>query len=98
MLLSFVSVVFWCVVYSIFRLIVLAYVPALRVTLLNLVVFVIGAFFGSLTLLFAYGAFRLGPLQIYPDTISLIGAMAGGTLFALLKTRFIKTPADGRLL
>jgi hypothetical protein len=92
------AVVFWCMVYSILGFIVLACMPALRVTLLNLIAFVIGAFFGSLALLYAYGAVRFGPIQIYPDTISLIGAVAGGTLFVWLKMRFIKTPVDTRLL
>jgi hypothetical protein len=98
MLLSFVVVVFWCIVYSILGVIVLACMPALRVTLLNLVAFVIGAFFGSLAFLYANGAVRLGRLEINPGYINLVGAVAGGILFVWLKMLFIRTPIDTRLL
>jgi hypothetical protein len=43
MLLSFMIVVFWSVIYAFVGRIVLVAVPALRVTLLNLIAFVIGA-------------------------------------------------------
>jgi hypothetical protein len=98
MLLSFVMVFFWCLVYSVLGAIVLGCVPTLRVTVLNLISFVIGAFFGSFVILWAYGTLRLGRIEINPMFISLIAAAISGTISVWLKTRFIKTPTDTRLL
>jgi hypothetical protein len=98
MLLSFMIVIFWCLVYWVLGAIVLAGVPALRVTVLNLVAFVMGAYPGSLAGWYVSGMIRLGRLEINPVIVSLVGAAAGGTLLVWLKTRFIKTPADTRLL
>jgi hypothetical protein len=97
MLLSFMIVVFWCLVYAIVGLIVLASVPTLRVTLLNLIAFVIGALIGSQIFSFVYGQYR-GPLDNYPDFAHLVGAAVGGTLFVWLKLRFVKSSSDGRLI
>lgn len=80
MLFSFVIAVYWCVVYTIVGYVVLACVPALRVTLLNLITFVIGAFPGSLAFLSTVAflndhvAYRFGPLENYPIAFSLLGA------------------------
>lgn len=49
MLLNFVVVGIYSCAYAILGGIVLALVPAFRVTLLNLVVFVVGAFAGAVT-------------------------------------------------
>jgi hypothetical protein len=98
MLLSFMIAVYWCLVFTIVGLIVLAAVPTLRVTLLNLIAFVIGGFAGSAGTLYVYGIYRFGLLENYPMTISLVGAIAGGTLLVWLKIRFIKTSGDTRLL
>ena len=69
MLLSFMIAVYWCLVYTIAGFIVLAFVPKLRVTLLNLVAFVIGGFAGSAGILQVYGMYRFGLLENYPMTI-----------------------------
>jgi hypothetical protein len=88
---------FWCVIYAIAGLWVLAGVPALRVTLFNLIAFVIGAFAGSAASLSLYGRYR-GRFDNYPDAISFIGAMAVGTLLVVLKLRFVKTQSHSRFL
>jgi len=95
--LSFMIVVFWCVVYAVVGLIVLACAPGLRLILLNLIAFLIGAFAGSVALLSVYGSVPIRRLHNYPDAVSLVGAVTGGTLLVWLKTRFIKTSADTRL-
>jgi hypothetical protein len=97
MLLSFMIVVFWCMVYGFVGLIVLATVPALRVTLLNLTAFVIGALIGSTVFSVVSGQFQ-GPLDNYPDAIHFAGAVVVGAGFVWLKTRFVKSPSDSRLL
>lgn len=96
MLLSFMIVVFWCVIYGFLGLIVLASVPALRVTVLNLIAFVVGALAGSTIFSIVYGQYR-GPLDNYPDAIHFVGALAGGAVLVWLKMRFVKSPSDGRL-
>jgi hypothetical protein len=104
MLLSFVIAVYWCLVYTIVGSIVLACVPNFRVTLLNVIAFVIGAWPGSYAYYYALGflfdhvAYRFGPLGHYPVAFSLVGAVAGGILLVCLKLRFIKTSDDRRLL
>jgi hypothetical protein len=97
MLLSFMIVVFWCVVYSVVGLIVFACVPGLRFTLFNLIAFLIGAFAGSEAFLSVYGAYRLGRIDNYPNAVGLVGALTGGTVLVLLKKKFIKTSGDTRL-
>jgi hypothetical protein len=84
MLLSFMIVLFWCVIYMFVGLIVLASVPALRVTLLNLIAFVIGALVGSTIFSIAYGQFH-SPLDNYPDAIHFVGAVTGGIVLVWLK-------------
>ena len=97
MLLSFMIVVFWCVTYGFVGLIVLASVPALRVTLLNLIAFVVGALVGSKIFSIIYGQYQ-GPLDNYPDAIHFVGALAGGAALLWLKMRYVKSPSDSRLL
>jgi hypothetical protein len=97
MLLSFMIVLFWCVIYTFVGLIVLATVPALRVTLLNLIVFVMGALIGSTIFSIASGQFH-SPLDNYPDAIHFVGAVTGGAVLVWLKMRFVKSPSDSRLL
>jgi|ERR1700674_5309508 len=96
MLLSIMIVVFWCVVYTFVGLIVLAIVPALRVTLLNLTAFVIGALIGSTVFSILSGQFQ-GPLDNYPNAIHFAGAVIGGSGLAWLKIRLVKSPSDSRL-
>jgi hypothetical protein len=104
MLLSFVLILYWCVVYMILGLIVLACIPTFRVTLLNAVAFVLGAWPGTYAyiytsnLMFDHFALRLGPLEHYPVASTLIGAVTVGTLFVWLKLRFIKSSDSSRFL
>jgi hypothetical protein len=97
MLLSFMIVVFWCVIYMFVGLIVLAALPTLRVTLLNLIAFVVGALIGSTFFSIASGQFH-SPLDNYPDAIHFVGAVTGGIALLWLKLRFVKSPRDSRLL
>ena len=90
-------VVFWSVIYTFMGLIVLASIPALRVTLLNLIAFVIGALIGSTIFSVVSGQFH-SPLDNYPDAIHFVGAVTGGVVLVLLKMRFVKSPSDSRLL
>ncbi len=90
-------VVFWCVIYTFVGLIVLASIPALRVTLLNLIAFVIGALIGSTIFSVVSGQFR-SPLDNYPDAIHFVGAVTGGVVLVFLKIRFVKSTSDSRLL
>jgi hypothetical protein len=104
MLLSFVIAVYWCLVYTILGSIVLACVPSFRVTLLNVVIFVIGAWPGVYAYYYASGflldhaPFHIVPLEHYPVALSLVGAIIGGTLMVWLKLRFTKASDDRRLL
>ena len=103
-MLAFVIAMYWCLVYAIVGSIVLACVPTFRVTLLNVIVFVIGAWPGSYAYYFALGFFldhlahRVVILEHYPVAFSLVGAITGGSLLVLLKLRFIKASDDRRLL
>jgi len=87
----------WCVVYTFVGLIVLVTVPAFRVTLLNIIAFVIGALIGSTIFSMASGQFH-SPLDNYPDAIHFVGAVTGGVVLVWLKMRFVKSPSDSRLL
>jgi hypothetical protein len=85
-----------CIGYTILGLIVLACLPALRLTFLNLFLFLVGAFPGGLALLFVYGRiFARNQLSdaafygIFP--ILLVGGASGGALLVWLKTRLVKT-------
>jgi uncharacterized membrane protein YeaQ/YmgE (transglycosylase-associated protein family) len=97
MLLSFMIVVFWCVIYTFVGVIVLVTVPALRVSLLNLIAFVIGALIGSTIFSIASGQFH-SPLDNYPDAVHFVGAVTGGVVLVWLKMRLLKSQSDSRLL
>jgi hypothetical protein len=96
MLLVLGSFVMVCTAFGTLGLIVLACVPSLRVTFLNLLLFVIGAFFGALAFLLAY-------LEIFKGhelkdaafvglfLVFFLGATLGGALLVKLKIRFLKT-------
>jgi len=85
---------------GILGLLVLACVPGLRLTFLNLLLFVVGAFFGAL-------AFSLGYLLIFSGhelkdaafvglfLAFFAGATLGGALLVKLKIRFVKTERAG---
>jgi len=90
MLLNGVLMVLMVSVYAILGSIVLAAVPKLRVTALNLVVFVLAAYVGALLIpVIGYGAFTI---------FNWPGAVLGGTLAVFRKTLLIKTPAESRWL
>ena len=96
MLLVLGSCVICCVAFGILGLLVLACVPGLRLTLMNLLIFLVGAFPGAL-------AFALGYLLLFAGhelsdaafaglfVVFFAGAMLGGTLLVTLKIRFLKT-------
>jgi hypothetical protein len=98
MLLSFVVLLFYSLVYVVLGSIFLALVPALRLTLLNLIVFVLGAWVGGLAFLLTYVNTAPVGFDKYPDAVRLVGAIATGTLLVWLKMRFFKTPNDSRIL
>ena len=90
-----IFLVMCCVSYTILGLVVLSRVPTLRLTFLNLFLFLVGAFAGGLGLLFMYGRiFARNQLSdaafygIFP--ILLVGGAAGGALLVWLKTRLEK--------
>jgi len=97
-LLGAVTLIIWLVIYALMGVVVLAVIPAFRITLLNLVTFVVGAFAGSTALLYASGSRPLRFVEINPIEFVILGAAVGGTLVVWLKIRFIKTPPDTRLL
>jgi hypothetical protein len=99
MLLNFVTYMAYCCAYAVLGSIILALVPAFRVTLLNLIVFVLGAFAGAVTFLYSFNSPVLQRVNNYVLFVLLyLGAAAfGGTLAVWLKVRFVKAPADSRL-
>jgi hypothetical protein len=92
------SCVMGCVAFGILGLLVLAFVPGLRLTFMNLFIFLVGAFFGAL-------AFSLGYLLIFAGhelkdaafvglfLVFFAGATLGGALLVKLKNRFVKPNA-----
>src|SRR5579862_794094 len=95
MLLPLLAFVLGCIAFTILGLILLSYVPSLRLTLSNLVVFVAGAFVVAPAFLFIYGKiFARNQLSdaafvgIFP--ILLVGGASGGALLVWLKLRFVK--------
>jgi|HubBroStandDraft_6_1064221.scaffolds.fasta_scaffold153224_2 hypothetical protein len=90
MLLNVVLVVLTVGIYAILGSIVLAAVPKLRITALNLIVFVLGAYVGALLIpMIPYGPFTL---------FNWPGAVLAGTVAVFLKTLLIKTQAESRWL
>jgi hypothetical protein len=84
-----------CVAFGILGLLVLASVPGLRLTFLNLLLFVVGAFPGALACLIGYLQLFAGhELQdaafvgLFP--VLFAGASLGGALLVKLKIRFVK--------
>ncbi len=89
-----------CVTYTILGLVVLVCVPALRLTFLNLFLFLAGAFPGGLALLFVYGRIfarnQLGDAAFYGIfPVLLVGGATGGALLVWLKMRLVKTRLAG---
>jgi hypothetical protein len=99
MLLPLTGFVLGCIAFTFLGAIVLACIPAFRLTVLNLVGFVVGGFLGALVFLFAYGQIfakhQLGNTAfagIFP--VLLLGAVLGGTATVWLWMRFTKTQAE----
>ena len=90
MLLNVVLLVLTVGVYAILGSIVLAAVPKLRITGLNLVVFIFAAYVGALLI----PIFPYGPLTLFHWP----GAVLAGTVAVFLKTLLIKTQAESRWL
>ena len=90
MLMNFVLLVIVIGSYAILGGIVLAAVPKLRVTALNLIIFVFAGYCGALFIPeINYGPFTL---------LNWPGALLGGTLAVFLKTMLIRTPPESRWL
>jgi hypothetical protein len=101
MFLNFVIIVIYSFVYVIVGSILLALVPAFRVTMLNLVVFVLGAFAGNFAVLYTTNIQVLDFLMkgFYGFfVLYFVAAIFGGTVAVWLKKRLLNTPADSRLL
>jgi hypothetical protein len=99
MLLVLGSFVMGCVAFAILGLVVLACIPGLRLTFLNLLLFVAGAFLGALVCLLGYLRIFAGHelkdaafVGLFP--ILLAGAALGGALFNWLKIRFVMTKRE----
>jgi hypothetical protein len=87
-------------VYVILGRVLLALVPSFRVTLLNLVVFVLGAFAGNFAVLYATKTHVLDFLKNSYGFFVLyfVAAVFGGTAAVWLKKRLVNTPTDSRIL
>jgi hypothetical protein len=100
MLLSLMGFVLGCVIFSILGRIVLALVRSFGFSIANLLLFVMGAFLGSLTFVIGYG-------RIFADSndeltrtwavvgvfaVMFIGAVLGGSVLVWLNVRFPKQP------
>ena len=89
-MLFIVALMMMVAVYAILGSFVLAAVPKLRVTALNLVVFIFAAYFGSLTIpIIPYGPFTI---------FNWPAALLAGTVAVFLKTLLVKAPAGSRWL
>jgi hypothetical protein len=97
-----------CVIYAIYSFaylvlgsIVLALVPVLRVTVVNLIVFALGAFAGAVSVLYANNTCVLQRLFGNYVVFVLVyfgAATLGGTIAVGLKMRFVKTSSISRIL
>jgi hypothetical protein len=93
MLLPLMFLILSVIGYTILGLLFLSCVPRLRVTFLNLILFLLGAFVGGLALLFFYGRlFARTKLDgttfygIFP--VLLIGGLLGGGFLLWFRGRF----------
>ena len=94
-MLPLMFLVLCCIGFTIVGLITLAITPALRLTLMSLAIFVIGAIPGALVFLFVYGRIfarqqlsGFAFIGIFP--VLLIGGVLGGILLLWLRMRFTK--------
>ena len=100
MLLPLMGFVLGCVIFSILGRIVLALVPSFRFTVANLVLFVMGAFLGTMTFMIAYDRIFANSNQELTSTwtivglfaVMFIGAVLGGSVLVWLNVRFGKQP------
>jgi len=96
MLLPLIFLVISCVSFVILGLVLLASVPSFRLTVLNLIVFILGAVPGAILFLFLFG--KLLPHEQFSDRaiyelllVPLVGAVSLGGLAVSLKMRFTNT-------
>ena len=102
MLLPFMGFVMGCVVFTVLGLIVLICVPTLRLTVSNLIIFVVGAFPGTLAPGYAYGRLFADPRNQLNSKAAvlglfsamLLGATVGGAVLVWLRTRLVKPCKD----
>ena len=96
MLLPLIGFIVGCVVFSGMGLIVLSRgIPALRLTLINLLLFVSGAFLGTFALVLLYGRIFADAANQLNSAVSvfglipvmLVGAVGGGVGVVWLRTR-----------
>jgi hypothetical protein len=89
-----------CVIFSVLGGIVLALVPSFRFSIANLMLFVLGAFLGTMTFVIAYGRIfgdsnneLTGTWTIFGlFALMFIGAVLGGSVLVWLNARFRKRP------
>jgi|HubBroStandDraft_6_1064221.scaffolds.fasta_scaffold109887_1 fatty-acid desaturase len=100
MLLPLIGFVLGCVIFSVLGWAVLALVPSFRFSIANLMLFVVGAFLGSMTFMIAYGRFFANSNHEFTSgwtfvgmfAVMFIGAVLGGSVLAWLKVHFRKQP------
>jgi hypothetical protein len=97
-MLSAIIIALWGVLWTVIGIVLLSCVPAFRLTVNNLVVFLVGAFAGSNGFVYLYGAYypfdRFGKS---PLTVYIVGAVVCGASLVWLKVRIIKAPDVMRL-
>jgi hypothetical protein len=90
-----------CVIFSVLGGIVLALVPSFRFSIANLMLFVLGAFLGTMTFVVAYGRIFADSNNKLTGTWTILGlfalmffgAVLGGSVLVWLNTRFRNRPA-----
>jgi hypothetical protein len=89
-----------CVIFSVLGRIVLALVPSFRFSIANLVLFVMGAFLGTVPSVMTYGRIFADSNDELTSTwtivglfaVMFIGAVLGGSVLVWLNVRFRKQP------
>jgi fatty-acid desaturase len=100
MLLPLIGFMLGCVIFSVLGWAVLALVPSFRFSIANLILFVMGGFLGSMTLMIAYGRifadsnneFTSGWTVVGMFAVMFIGAVLGGSVLTWLNVHFRKQP------
>lgn len=100
MLLPLIGFMLGCVIFSVLGWAVLALVPSFRFSIANLILFVTGAFLGSMTFMIAYGRtfaesndeLTNGWTVVGMFVVMFIGAVLGGSVLTWLNVHFRKQP------